>query len=72
MPDAYAESHLLPLSGLAHMAFCERRWARVHVEQRWTDYRFTVKGDHLHEKANSQRIETPPGVLIRRSQPFAA
>jgi CRISPR-associated exonuclease Cas4 len=31
MPDLYAESDLLPLSGLAHMAFCERRWALVHL-----------------------------------------
>lgn len=70
MPDTYAESDLLPLSGLAHMAFCERRWALVHLEQQWADNRFTAEGNHLHEKAHSQQIESRPGVLIRRTLPL--
>jgi CRISPR-associated exonuclease Cas4 len=70
MPDLYAESDLLPLSGLAHMAFCERRWALVHLEQQWADNRFTAEGNHLHEKAHSQQIESRPGVLIRRTLPL--
>ena len=70
MPDAYSESDLLPLSGLAHMAFCERRWALVHLEQQWADNRFTAEGNHLHETAHSQQIESRPGVLIRRTLPI--
>jgi CRISPR-associated exonuclease Cas4 len=70
MPDLYAESDLLPLSGLAHMAFCERRWALVHLEQQWADNRFTAEGNHLHEKAHSQQVESRPGVLIRRTLPL--
>ena len=31
----YAEEDLLPLSGLQHLAFCERRWALIHLEQQW-------------------------------------
>jgi CRISPR-associated exonuclease Cas4 len=70
MSETYAESDLLPLSGLAHMAFCERRWALVHLEQQWADNHFTIEGDHLHEKAHSQQIESRPGVLIRRTLPL--
>jgi CRISPR-associated exonuclease Cas4 len=70
MADTYTEDDLLPLSGLAHMAFCERRWALVHLEQQWADNRFTAEGNQLHEKAHSQQIESRPGVLIRRTLPL--
>jgi len=70
METNYSEDDLLPLSGLAHMAFCERRWALVHLEQQWADNRFTAEGNHLHEKAHSQQIESRPGVLIRRTLPL--
>ena len=33
----YSEDELLPLSGLQHLAFCERRWALVHLEQQWEE-----------------------------------
>jgi CRISPR-associated exonuclease Cas4 len=66
----YTEADLLPLSGLAHMAFCERRWALVHLEQHWTDNRFTTEGTNLHETAHSEKIESRPGVLIRRTLPL--
>lgn len=48
----YAESELLPLSGLQHLAFCERQWALIHLEQTWVENRLTVEGRHLHERAD--------------------
>lgn len=70
MPELYSESDLLPLSGLAHMAFCERRWALVHIEQQWQENRFTAEGNHLHEKAHSAEVESRPGILVRRTLPL--
>jgi len=64
------EQDLLPLSGLQHMSFCERRWALVHIECVWEDNRFTAEGRVLHEKAHSGEIESRPGVLIRRAVPI--
>src|SRR5262249_4555840 len=61
---------LLPLSGLQHMAFCERRWALVQIEAVWEDNRFTAEGRELHERAHSGEIESRPGVLIRRTLPI--
>ena len=29
----YADDELLPLSGLQHIAYCERQWALIHLEQ---------------------------------------
>jgi CRISPR-associated exonuclease Cas4 len=70
MQTNFSEDDLLPLSGLAHMAFCERRWALVHLEQQWAENHFTAEGTHLHEKAHSREIESRPGVLIRRTLPL--
>jgi CRISPR-associated exonuclease Cas4 len=66
----FSEDDLLPLSGLQHMAFCERRWALVQIEGVWEDNRFTAEGKALHEKAHSGEIESRPGVLIRRTMPI--
>jgi CRISPR-associated exonuclease Cas4 len=66
----YSEDALLPLSGLQHLAFCERRWALVHLEQQWEENIFTAEGALLHEKAHSATIESRPGVLIRRTLPL--
>jgi CRISPR-associated exonuclease Cas4 len=63
----YTEEDLLPLSGLQHLAFCERRWALIHLEQQWAENRFTAEGALLHEKAHSGEIESRPGVLVRRT-----
>lgn len=68
----FQESELLPLSGLAHMAFCERRWALIHLEQQWADNRFTAEGNNLHEKAHGVEIESRPNVLIRRTLPLCS
>ncbi len=69
-PFMYDEADLLPLSGLQHMAFCNRRWALVQIEGVWEDNRFTAEGKQLHERAHSGEIESRPGVLIRRTLPI--
>ncbi|MGD0098672.1 MAG: CRISPR-associated protein Cas4 [Terracidiphilus sp.] len=68
----YSEEDLLPLSGLQHLAFCERRWALIHLEQQWQENLFTAEGKLLHEKAHSAEIESRPEVLIRRTLPLSS
>jgi CRISPR-associated exonuclease Cas4 len=63
----YAEEDLLPLSGLQHLSFCERRWALIHLERQWEENLFTAEGKLLHEKAHSAMIESRPEVLVRRT-----
>ena len=58
---------ILPISGLQHLAFCERRWALVQIESIWSDNRFTAEGNALHERAHSGELESRPGCLIRRT-----
>ena len=45
----YSESDLLPLSGLQHLAYCERQWALIHVEQQWAENRLTAEGRQMHD-----------------------
>lgn len=66
----FDEDDLLPLSGLQHLSFCERRWALVNLEQQWLDNTYTVEGALLHERAHSTESESRPGVLTRRSLPL--
>jgi CRISPR-associated exonuclease Cas4 len=66
----YTEDDLLPLSGLQHLAFCERRWALIHLEQQWEENLFTAEGKLLHEKAHSAEVESRPEVLVRRTLPL--
>lgn len=63
----YAEEDLLPLSGLQHLSFCERRWALIHLERQWQENLFTAEGELVHEKAHSADPESRPEVLIRRT-----
>lgn len=66
----YAEDDLLPLSGLSQLAFCERRWALIHIERQWAENLFTSQGEVLHKKAHSGAVESRPDALIRRTLPL--
>ena len=62
----YDEDDLLPLSGLQHLAFCERQWALIHIEGIWAENRLTVEGRHLHERVHQTESETRNGVKTVR------
>lgn len=48
----YTEDDLLPLSGLQHLAFCERQCALIHIEQAWAENLFTAEGRVMHDKVH--------------------
>jgi CRISPR-associated exonuclease Cas4 len=62
----YPESDLLPLSALQHLAFCERQWGLIHLEQQWNESRLTAEGRLLHENADSETTEIRDGVRTCR------
>lgn len=53
----YKEDELLPISGLTHFAYCERRAILVLVEQQWHENKFTAEGQQMHEHVHSQDVE---------------
>jgi len=62
----FDEDDLLPLSGLQHLAFCERQWALIHIEQVWSENVLTAEGRELHERAHETGSESRPGLRIGR------
>lgn len=65
------DNDYLLLSGIQHMAFCERQWALIHVEQIWAENVRTVEGKHLHERADNPYFdESRKNTRIVRSMPI--
>jgi CRISPR-associated exonuclease Cas4 len=62
----YSEDDLLPLSGLQHLAFCERQWGLIHIEQIWSENRLTAEGRELHDRAHEAGSESRPGLRVAR------
>jgi len=67
---SYTEDDLLPLSGLQHLAFCERQCALIHIEQAWAENLYTAEGRVLHERVH-EADQTPRGeIRIEYSMPL--
>ena len=66
-----SEDDFLMLSGIQHMAFCERQWALIHIEQVWAENVRTVEGQHLHERADDPfEDETRKTLRTVRAMPL--
>lgn len=63
--------HSLPISALQHLLFCERQCALIHLDQEWTENRFTAEGRVLHERAHDGpdesrgALKTVRGLSVR-------
>jgi CRISPR-associated exonuclease Cas4 len=66
----FSEDDCLPLSALQHLLYCDRQCALIHIEQLWAENSLTVRGKHLHEKADSGKRDTRDGVRTVRSLPL--
>jgi len=58
----FSDSDLLPLSALQHYSYCPRQCALIHVEQQWTENRFTAEGRAKHERVDRPEHETRDGI----------
>lgn len=68
-----AEEDFLLLSGIQHMAFCERQWALIHLEQIWSENVRTIEGKHLHERVDDPFLdESRKTVRTVRSMPVVS
>lgn len=73
MESCYSEEDYLLLSGIQHMAFCERQWALIHIEQAWAENVRTMEGKHLHERTdNPFEDETRKDVRVVRAMPLVS
>jgi len=62
----FTDEELVPLSGLQHLAYCERQWALIHLEGQWTENRFTVEGNIMHERTDQTDTEVRSDTRIAR------
>lgn len=60
----YSDDDLLMLSGIQHIAFCERQWALIHIEQQWAENMRTVEGTHMHERVDDPFASEVRGNVI--------
>jgi len=73
-PALYTEEDLLMISALQHLLFCPRQCALIHIEQQWTENRFTAEGRIMHERVDEAgkesrgRIRTVFGLPLRSLQ----
>ncbi|CEO90384.1 CRISPR-associated exonuclease, Cas4 family [Syntrophaceticus schinkii] len=71
MERFYSDEDYLLLSGIQHMAFCERQWALIHIEQAWAENVRTIEGKYLHERADdSFEDETRKDIRVVRAMPL--
>ena len=63
----FAEDELLPLSGLQHLLYCERRAYLVHAEMAWRENAATAEGRVVHDHAHAGGMETRGDVRTARS-----
>lgn len=70
----YSDEELLPLSGLQHLAFCERQWALIHIEQLWSENLHTAGGRVLHDRVHgdAEASELRGDLLITRGVPLVS
>ena len=54
----FTEDSFIQLSALQHYVFCPRQCALIHVEGAWNDNVYTVRGNILHEKVDTDTYET--------------
>lgn len=66
----YAEDDLLPLSGLQHLAFCERQCALIHIEQVWAENLFTAEGSVMHERVHQADRASRGDIRVEYSMPL--
>lgn len=71
MDNKFAEEDFLMLSGIQHIAFCERQWALIEIEQCWAENVRTVEGKIMHERADDPYDnETRKDLRVVRAMPI--
>jgi CRISPR-associated exonuclease Cas4 len=58
------DDDFLPLSGVQHVAFCERQCALIHVEGMFAENAFTTEGRILHDSVSDPRARLRDGVRV--------
>ncbi|MFK5984300.1 MAG: CRISPR-associated protein Cas4 [Pseudomonadota bacterium] len=61
------KARFIYISALQHYAYCPRQFALIHIEQVWSDNRYTAEGNLLHERVDSNISEQRGNCRFERS-----
>ncbi|NCS88095.1 MAG: CRISPR-associated protein Cas4 [Ignavibacteria bacterium CG_4_10_14_3_um_filter_37_18] len=62
----YTEDDFIMISALQHYVYCPRQCGLIHVDDVWHENVFTVRGNILHEKVDTDTYETRGAVKTVR------
>ncbi len=62
----YSEDDYIHVNALQHYVFCPRQCALIYVEDIWQENLYTVRGNLLHERVDSDDYETRADVKMVR------
>lgn len=62
----YTEDDFIMISALQHYIFCPRQCGLIHIDDVWQDNLFTVRGEILHEKVDTDSFESRGDVKTVR------
>lgn len=62
----YTEDDFIMISALQHYIFCPRQCGLIHVDDVWNENLFTIRGEILHEKVDTDSYETRGDVKTVR------
>lgn len=62
----YTEDDFIMISALQHYIFCPRQCGLIHIDDVWQDNLFTVRGEILHEKVDTDTYESRGDVKTVR------
>jgi CRISPR-associated exonuclease Cas4 len=68
----FDDAQIIPISALQHWLYCPRQCALIHLEQAWSENKFTAEGRVMHENAHEGADETKAGVRITRGMPVVS
>ncbi len=60
----------IAISALQHWSYCPRQCGLIHVEQTFSENLYTVRGRHVHERADKPGNEARRGARIERALPL--
>lgn len=56
--DGFPEDDFIMISALQHYVYCPRQCGLIHVDDVWHENLFTVRGNILHDKVDTDTYET--------------
>ena len=60
----------IAISALQHWSYCPRQCGLIHVEQTFSENLYTIRGRHVHERADKPGNEARRGARIERALPL--